>query len=138
MRRSTSGKVKNKQLDEFVVGGYLPGKRTVGAVLLRRRDEDGTLRYVGRAGRGLDESDIDRVKDETVIGRCPFEGEPAPPRGSVFVEPDMTVEAEFTDFTQEGVMRHPTIKGEVTVEGRKLKLSNYDKVLWPKTGFTKG
>jgi len=35
-------------------------------------------------------------------------------------------------------MRHPTVKGEVTVEGRKLKLSNYDKVLWPKTGFTKG
>jgi bifunctional non-homologous end joining protein LigD len=35
-------------------------------------------------------------------------------------------------------MRHPTLKGEVTVDGRTLKLSNYDKVLWPKTGFTKG
>jgi bifunctional non-homologous end joining protein LigD len=110
----------------------------VGAVLLGRRDENGQLRYVGRAGSGLKESDIERVKAATVIHDSPFHGEPAPPRGSVFVEPEMTVETEFTDFTQEGVMRHPTLKGEVTVEGRKLKLSNYDKVLWPKTGFTKG
>jgi bifunctional non-homologous end joining protein LigD len=44
-------------------------------------------------------------------------------------------------------MRHPTFKGipldkpgayEATIEGRKLRLSNYDKVLWPTTGFTKG
>jgi bifunctional non-homologous end joining protein LigD len=131
-------KVKNKQQETFVVGGYLPGKRNVGAVLLGRRDEDGRLRYVGRAGSGLKESDIERVKAATVIKASPFDGEPKPPRGSVFVEPEMTVDTEFTDFTQDGVMRHPTLKGEVTVEGRKLKLSNYDKVLWPKTGFTKG
>src|SRR4051812_38931017 len=131
-------KVKNKQQETFVVGGYLPGKRKVGAVLLGRRDEEGRLRYVGRAGSGLKESDIERVKAANVIGESPFEGDPPPPRGSVFVEPDMTVETEYTDFTSEGVMRHPTLKGEVTVEGRKLKLSNYDKVLWPKAGFTKG
>jgi bifunctional non-homologous end joining protein LigD len=131
-------KVKNKQQEQFVVGGYLPGKRAVGAVLLGRRDDEGKLRYVGRAGSGLKESDIEAVKAATVIRDSPFEGEPAPPRGSVFVEPDMTVETEFTDFTSEGVMRHPALKGQVTVEGRSLKLSNYDKVLWPKTGFTKG
>jgi bifunctional non-homologous end joining protein LigD len=131
-------KVKNKQQEQFVVGGYLRGKREVGAVLLGRRDEDGKLRYVGRAGSGLKESDIERVKEATVIEDSPFEGQPEPPRGAVFVMPDMTVETEFTDFTSEGVMRHPALKGQVTVEGRTLKLSNYDKVLWPKTGFTKG
>ena len=42
-------------------------------------------------------------------------------------------------------MRHPTYKRlgksgayEVTVEGRTLRVSNFDKVLWPKAGFTKG
>ncbi len=29
-------------------------------------------------------------------------------------------------------------KAELTVEGRKLPVSNLNKVLWPKTGFTKG
>ena len=42
--------------------------------------------------------------------------EPKPPRGSKFVEPELTVEAEFTDFTAEGVMRHPTYKGNGQVE----------------------
>ena len=138
-------KVKNKQQDEFVVGGYLPGERTVGAVLLGRYDGDGRLRYVGRAGSGLKESDIEQVEAATVIDASPFEGKPEPPRGSVFVEPEQTVDVEFTDWTAEGVMRHPTFKAlgksgayEVEVEGRTLRLSNYDKVLWPQTGFTKG
>jgi bifunctional non-homologous end joining protein LigD len=135
-------KVKNKQQETFVVGGYLPGKRNVGAVLLGRRDEDGRLRYVGRAGSGLKESDIEQIESAPVTESSPFESGPAPPRGSVFVEPDRTVEVEYTDFTEEGVMRHPTYKGagrqEVEVEGRTLRISNYDKVLWPATGFTKG
>ena len=27
---------------------------------------------------------------------------------------------------------------EVEIEGRRLRLSNLDKVLWPRSGFTKG
>ncbi|MEA2436062.1 MAG: bifunctional non-ous end joining protein LigD [Thermoleophilaceae bacterium] len=139
-------KVKNKQQDAFVVGGYLPGKRKVGAVLLGRRDEDGRLRYAGRAGSGLKETDIEELLDRsTPRDDSPFEGNPKPPRGSKFVEPELTVEAEFTDFTDEGVMRHPTYKRlgkagayEATVDGRTLRLSNFDKVLYPKAGFTKG
>jgi bifunctional non-homologous end joining protein LigD len=138
-------KVKNKQQAEFVVGGYLPGKRKVGAVLLGRRDEDGRLRYAGRAGSGLKESDIEQLEKAEPSDTSPFEGTPTPPRGSVFVEPELTVDVEFTDWTEDGVLRHPTFKAlgkkgayEVEVEGRTLRLSNYDKVLWPKTGFTKG
>jgi bifunctional non-homologous end joining protein LigD len=72
----------------------------------------------------------------------------------VFVEPELTAEVEFTDWTDDGVMRHPTYKGivepielrplkkpgalEATVDGRVLRLSNWDKVLYPQAGFTKG
>ncbi|MEA2413120.1 MAG: bifunctional non-ous end joining protein LigD, partial [Thermoleophilaceae bacterium] len=140
-------KVKNKQRKEFEIGGYLPGERKVGAVLLGRRDEEGRLRYVGRAGSGLKEADIRQLEEATPVDSSPFEGEPEPPRGSVFVEPELTAEIEFSDWTEEGVMRHPTLKGrplakpgayEASVDGRTLRLSNYDKVLWPATGFTKG
>jgi bifunctional non-homologous end joining protein LigD len=147
-------KVKNKQRAELVVGGYLPGERKVGAVLLGRR-EDGRLRYAGRAGSGLKESDVDGLLERTTPrSRSPFEGEPKPPRGSKFVEPELTAEVEFTDWTDDGVLRHPTYKGivepisvrplkkpntfEATVEDRVLRLTNLDKVLYPKAGFTKG
>jgi bifunctional non-homologous end joining protein LigD len=148
-------KVKNKQRAELVVGGYLPGERKIGAVLLGRRDEDGALRYAGRAGSGLKESyESELLARTSPRDDSPFEGTPKPPRGSVFVEPELTAEVEFTDWTDDGVMRHPTYKGlvehmdlepmkkpgayQATVEGRVLRLSNYDKVLWPQTGFTKG
>ncbi|MEA2439948.1 MAG: bifunctional non-ous end joining protein LigD [Thermoleophilaceae bacterium] len=151
-RSSCWVKVKNKQRAELVVGGYLPGERKVGAVLLGRYDDDGRLRYAGRAGSGLKESDVEELLARTTPrDESPFEGDPRPPRGSRFVEPELEVEAEFTDFTDDGVMRHPTYKGmvekrplkkpgayEATVDGRTLRLSNYDKVLWPAVGFTKG
>jgi bifunctional non-homologous end joining protein LigD len=148
-------KVKNKQRAELVVGGYLPGERKVGAVLLGRRDEDGKLRYAGRAGSGLKESDVESLLESTrPRDTSPFTGAPKPPRGSVFVEPELVADVEFTDVTEDGVMRHPTYKGiveqidlrplekpgalEATVDGRTLRLSNWDKVLYPKAGFTKG
>jgi bifunctional non-homologous end joining protein LigD len=147
-------KVKNKQRAELVIGGYLPGERKVGAVLLGRR-EDGRLRYAGRAGSGLKESDVDGLLERTTPRESsPFEGEPTPPRGSKFVEPELTADVEFTDWTDDGVLRHPTYKGivepitvrplkkpnafEATVEGRVLRLTNLDKVLYPQAGFTKG
>ena len=139
-------KVKNKQTACLVVGGYLPGERKVGAVLLGERDDDGVLRYRGRAGSGLKDVDVEELLDRTTPREdSPFEGDPQPPRGSKFVEPELEVDVEFTDFTDEGVMRHPTYKRlakpgayEAEIDGRKLRISNYDKVLWPKVGFTKG
>ncbi len=148
-------KVKNKQRAELVVGGYLPGERKIGAVLVGRRDEQGKLRYAGRAGSGMKESyESELLERASPRDGSPFEGEPKPPRGSVFVEPELVADVEFTDWTDDGVMRHPTYKGlvermdlepmnkpgayQATVEGRTLRLSNYDKVLWPQAGFTKG
>ena len=96
----------------------------------------------------------------------PFDapGEPRPPRGAVWVEPRHAAEVEFREWTQGGQLRAPSYKGlrddkEVgdvvreggpalvihedkgqaiaVVEGREVKLSNLDKVMYPATGFTK-
>jgi bifunctional non-homologous end joining protein LigD len=179
-------KVKNKRRARLVVGGFLPGERRVGAVLLGYHDRDGELRYAGRAGSGLKESDVQRLLEQTTERKTsPFKGTPKPPRGSVYVKPELVAEVEFTDWTEEGLLRHPTYKGlvdmdpddvvqepedtahepdpdpdphpdhgsgppfpmrelkkpgayEATVDGQVLRLSNYDKVLYPKAGFTKG
>jgi bifunctional non-homologous end joining protein LigD len=97
----------------------------------------------------------------------PFSGgSPKPPRNAVYVEPCLVAEIEFREWTSEGVMRAPSFKGlrddkppqevgledalfqevellpegarSVVVDGRRLKVSNWDKVLFPATGFTKG
>jgi bifunctional non-homologous end joining protein LigD len=96
----------------------------------------------------------------------PFDApeQPTPPRGAVWVEPQCVAEVEFREWTQGNQMRAPSYKGlrddkapeEVVregepavviqedkdkatahVEGRELKVSNLDKVLYPQVGFRK-
>jgi bifunctional non-homologous end joining protein LigD len=149
-------KVKNKQTAEFVVGGWLPGEREYGAVLLGRRNGDGELQYVGRAGSGLTDSHIEALRELKPRKTSPFKGDPKPPKGAKFAAPELRAEIEFSDFTDEGLIRHPVFKRliqsdfpfpvqplpkkalEAEVDGRSLRLTNWDKVLYPKAGFTKG
>src|SRR3954470_11747727 len=103
-------KVKNKQTAEFVIGGWLPGEREFGAVLLGR-EEDGELRYAGRAGSGLTDADMEALQRLLNPRKTsPFKGEPKPPKGAKFAVPELRAEVEFSDFTEEGVIRHPVFK----------------------------
>ena len=155
-------KVKGVQRQELVVGGWLPGKgkraSTIGALLLGVHEAGGSLRYVGRVGSGLREEDLERLSALLAPLRrevSPFTSGEKPPREAVFCEPRVVVEVSFAHWTAGGSLRHPVYVGlrddkgsaEVVregaathpnVEGRELKLSNLDKVLYPKVGFTKG
>ncbi len=154
-------KVKGVQRQELVVGGWLPGKgkraSTIGALLLGVHEAGGELRYVGRVGSGLRDEDLSRLSEMLApLERedSPFTAGEQPPREAVFCEPRVVVEVRFAHWTAGGSLRHPVYVGlrddkgaqEVTredatrptVEGRELKLSNLDKVLYPKVGFTKG
>ena len=155
-------KVKNVRREDVVVGGWLPGegkrRERIGALLVGVPDE-GRLRYAGRVGTGFTEFELDRLarvleqRDDP-----PFAGDPKPPRGAVWVQPTRVAEVEFTEWTSDGMMRHPSYKGlreeappsafldagtpvrdgvEIKVGGRALKVTNLDKVLYPKAGFTK-
>ena len=124
----------------------------MGALLVAK---DG--RYAGRVGTGFDEKELDRLAG--LLG--PIERADAPvtdvtavPKGRVWTEPKYVAEVEFSEWTADGILRHPSYKGLketgreesplepltslMTVEGRELKLSNLDKVLYPAVGFTKG
>jgi len=100
--------------------------------------------------------------------RSPFDRAPRLPREAVFVEPRLVADIEFRAWTEDGVLRAPSFKGlrddkegpqvvresedslfdaverlsdgnlALLVDGRSLKISNWDKVLYPATGFTKG
>ena len=156
-------KVKNVARQEVVIGGWVPGdgkrRDRIGALLVGVRDDDGSLRYIGRVGTGFTEAELDRLAEKL----RPLEREDSPfapggpkiPRGAVFVDPELVAEVEFREWTDGGQLRAPSYKGlrddkpaelvvreEVNavvaeVDGRQVKLSNLDKVLYPEVGFTK-
>ncbi len=154
--RRSSGwiKVKNVHREDFVIGGWMPGEgnrvERIGALLVGEREGDGTLRYAGRVGTGF----TAEMLDDLARRLAPLRRKDSPfakgrvPKGARFVEPRLTAQVEYRERTQAGVLRAPSFKGlpddpalsdgQVEVEGRALKLSNRDKVLYPKTGFTKG
>src|SRR5206468_7508110 len=87
---------------------------TIGALLLGYHDPDGALRYGGRAGSGFKQRDLDYLQERLEPLRrktSPFRGSPKPPRGAVFVKPELVCEVEFTEWTGERILRHPVYKG---------------------------
>ncbi|TMM05239.1 MAG: DNA ligase D [Actinobacteria bacterium] len=160
-------KVKNVKRDEFVIVGWEPGEgrreHRIGSLLIARHDpETGELVYAGEVGTGFTDQTLDDLARRLAplrIDHSPLSDETRrPPRTACWVEPLLLAEIEFTDMTKDGMLRHPSFKGlradkqppievvaelpkdgrEIVVEGREIKVSNWSKVLWPKTGFTKG
>ncbi len=161
-RNGTWLKVKNTLRQELAIGGWLPGqgrrKDRIGALLVGNFDTRGKLRYAGKVGTGFSDRDLVSLGARL----APLERQASPfaagkvPKGAHYVEPELVAEIEFREMTAEGLVRHGSFKGlrddkaasevalegggkaELTVEGRELRLSNLDKVLYPKAGFTKG
>jgi bifunctional non-homologous end joining protein LigD len=117
-------KVKNSSRQELVIGGWLPGKGRrsdrVGALLVgyfdpTERDADGrpVLRYAGKVGTGFTEAELTRLQsllEPLAVDSSPFVGR-HPPRGARFVRPELVAEIEFTEWTRDGMLRHPSYKG---------------------------
>ncbi|MDQ2622326.1 MAG: non-homologous end-joining DNA ligase, partial [Actinomycetota bacterium] len=114
-------KVKNQRRQEFVVGGWLPGKGhrsgTLGSLLLGYNDDDrGLLRFAGRAGTGMDDRLLGQITAELAGSRrdeSPFRpGDLADvPRNAIWCEPRMVVEVRFTQWTRDGRLRNPVFVG---------------------------
>ena len=115
-RGGTWLKVKNTRRQELVIGGWLPGEgRRAGRLgaLLVGYYEDGSLRYAGKVGTGFNAKELDRLQGVLAGLRretTPYSGR-QPPRGSSFVEPDLVAEVEFTEWTSQNMLRHPSYKG---------------------------
>jgi bifunctional non-homologous end joining protein LigD len=111
-------KIKTMGRQEFVVGGWLPGKgrrrETIGALLVGVYEPDGTLHYAGRVGTGFSDKELERLSGllaPIVREDSPFGSGERPPREAVFCEPGLVAEVEFAEWTSAGSIRHPSYKG---------------------------
>lgn len=115
-RRSRSWlKLKVRREQEFVVGGYAPGKgnaKDLGALILGVY-EDGALRHVGQVGSGFSartRKELSAKLDELRRDTAPFAKPPKLP-GARWVEPEMVIRAEFAEWTTDGLLRQSAFKG---------------------------
>lgn len=110
-------KIKCKQEEEFVIGGYsrsdVRGKPF--SSLLLGRFDDGRLIYSGKVGTGFDTSDLAKLAKAfkpLERTRSPFEDVPVPERkGAVWLEPKLVAQISFAEKTRDGRLRHPSFKG---------------------------
>jgi len=112
-------KLKCRQRQEFVVGGYSPpegSRHGFGSLLLGVHEPDGTLRYAGRVGTGFDDAtlaDLARRLARLRRAEAPFAD---PPRGRLargvrWVEPRLVAEVSFAEWTGDGLVRQASFQG---------------------------
>ncbi len=114
---------------EFVIGGFTPPKNSrqhFGAILVGYY-QDGKLLYAGKVGSGFDTAKLASLHREFLKRRtdtCPFANLPDPskPRWGqgmtasvmkhvTWVKPELVAQVQFTEWTNEGSLRHPVFLG---------------------------
>lgn len=112
-------KTKCVKSQEFVIGGYSEpsgARNEFGALLLGFYDESGSLIYAGRVGTGFSEESLKAISRELKkreTKTTPFSNPPKgrEAKGVHWLEPELVCEVEFTEWTNEGILRHPSFKG---------------------------
>lgn len=110
-------KVKCLKRQEFVIAGYtLSDKGLPFSSLVLGVYEKGKLIYCGRVGTGFslkDRADLKKKLDRIGRPTKPFETIPKDPdlRRAIWAEPKLLGEVAFSEWTDEGVIRHPSFQG---------------------------
>ncbi len=110
-------KFKCVNQQEFVIGGYTDpqgSRKGFGALLLGYYEDEG-LRYAGRVGTGFDEDTLKRLHEvlRSRARKTPAFADPPDDEGGEihWVTPALVAEVGFTEWTDEGYLRHPRFVG---------------------------
>jgi bifunctional non-homologous end joining protein LigD len=159
-------KLKTVGREQLRVVGWAPGdgrlSRTVGSLVLGVPG-DGGLRFAGSVGSGLTDDEREALLDR--LGELERSTSPLTDVASLprtlrarvrWVEPKVSVNVSFTEWTSSGRLRQPVYLGlvdeaaepgrvdrlafppELRRGRRTLTFSNLDKPFWPELGLTKG
>jgi bifunctional non-homologous end joining protein LigD len=158
-------KIKASLRQEVVIGGYTQpkGSRSHLGALLVGLYEDGQLKYAGHVGGGFTEKllkDVDGMLKKLRSTTCPFSEIPKANSPVTWVKPKLVCEVSFSEWTNDGQMRHPVFKGmridkssktvvkekavskEAVMEDSEtsngFKVTHPEKIYWKKDKITKG
>jgi len=109
-------KVKCFKRQEVVIGGYTDpeGSRVGLGALLAGVYEKGRLVYAGKIGTGFTEKTLRELTSRLrALEReaCPFATRPVGVGHPHWVKPDLVAEVSFSEWTEDGRMRHPSFLG---------------------------
>lgn len=128
-RSGTWLKCKVHGEQEFVIGGFTPPRnsRPYFGALLVGYYEKGKLRYAGKVGSGYSHARLQELHATMMKRRaeeCPFVNLPTPrtsrfgggmTRGEMrhvtWVKPELVAQVRFTEWTGDGMLRHPVFLG---------------------------
>lgn len=161
-------KSKCTKRQEFIVGGFTKPKNTrqhFGALLLGAYNKKNKLIYHGRVGTGFTDASLKemyKLLSKSVTSHCPFTKQPPDnSQGQVtWVDPKIIVEVEFTEWTKDQILRHPSFKGvradknprsiikekpikvgsgmsKISKSAIQIPVSHPTKILYPEDGITK-
>ncbi|MCA1663066.1 MAG: DNA ligase D, partial [Myxococcales bacterium] len=168
-------KLKVQKSQEVAIIGFTPSTANnamIGALLLGVV-KDGALTFAGKVGTGFStklRAELKKTLSKDQVDVSPVKGVPRM-RAATWVKPRLVAQVEFTEWTADGKLRHPSFQGlredkspmETTLEKAttppkrtkkeatpkkeeparagaeraRVTLTNPDKVLYPKDGYTK-
>jgi bifunctional non-homologous end joining protein LigD len=108
-------KVKCIRRQEFVIVGWSESDKRIGfrSLLLAAKDH-GKLTYVGKVGTGFNARLIHELMDlmePLAVDKAPVEVPRADRKGAHWIKPQLVAEIAFAEFTDDGILRHPSFIG---------------------------
>ena len=113
-------KVKCSKREEFVIGGFTkPGgnRSHFGALLLGYHGRNKKFVYAGRVGTGFNDTSLRTLHQKLgrlIQTRSPFSdltGTTGEARDVSWVKPSLVAEIQFSNWTDDGLLRHPSFQG---------------------------
>lgn len=147
-RSSEWVKIKTKQRQEVIIGGYTEprGGRSYFGALLVGLNKKGKLHYSGHVGTGFNETTLKSLYGKMAklkTKECPFINKPKPNAPVIWIKPKLICEVAFQEWTEEGIMRQPSFQG--LREDKKTKeviheaeITHPTKIYFPKEKISKG
>ena len=161
-------KIKCIQRQEFVIVGWSESDKRRGFRSLLLAAKDGRkLTYVGKVGTGFNAKLIEELMERMeplAIDKAPVEVPRPDRKGAHWIEPKLVAEINYAEFTDDGILRHPSFvglredkpaskvvrevpkhltkaekkkPGRSTPESLGIEISSPERIIYPELGLTK-
>ncbi|MBA3665738.1 MAG: DNA ligase D [Bacteroidetes bacterium] len=105
-------KIKHHKTQEAIIAGFTApsgSRKHFGSLILGIWD-NGKLKYIGNSGSGFDASGLKELSESLkplIVTKSPFSEKVKTTTPATWVKPELICEIKFTEWTRDGMLRHP-------------------------------